>query len=87
VSHKEFAMEVRYCRCDGCGAKYSRSLGKYANGKGEIIDLCEMCVKQIILKALKKDIFILRTHCVHCGGKGILRQTNKGYLPCPHCGT
>lgn len=79
-------MDVRYRQCDGCGLACDKGSGKYANGKGSLVDLCDQCVRKIVLKSLKSNMFVLRAECRHCGGTGIQLYQNKDWLPCGHCG-
>jgi hypothetical protein len=77
-------MELHYVLCDSCGSKHTDSIGRFSNGRGEGIDLCDVCVRKIILKALKSGLCVIRSQCYNCSGKGV-QLYNKTWLPCGHC--
>jgi hypothetical protein len=79
-------MRVQKDICDGCVIEQMpETLVRYSDGKGGFAELCEACVRKAVLRALKREVFILRSECNYCRQRGVVLYQNKGWLECPVC--
>ena len=79
-------MRIDQHLCDGCLLVHQpEDLGKYSNGKGSFVDLCESCVKKAVMRALKREVFIPRFECYRCHSKGVIQSAHGVWWACPTC--
>ncbi len=76
-------MKLTLNICDSC-AHQCDDLARFSNGRGSGLDLCPDCVQKMVAKLLKLDLWVFKSLCRTCGGRGLVGY--KGQLvECANC--